>query len=635
MEFHNVTYNETIFQRAVLIYGRVSSAALADATVLVHSDGFPTLEFPCVDGFFKALCILQPGLNNLRFQLQEQPDIVQHLALTYQKQSHLPPLHLAILVAKDSTFAIDTPHDKHRQTITDAIEKLRFNAYMWQAFTAEQMRRNGFGRRSFTIHEELIEETISQRLGGTPQETARVFVVPTKEPLSELRRWDLAQQKSGSSSGSDDSDDSEVSRPDLYSIFLDALRGYGAPFDKPCHVAGLILDSHWEPKKNAILAHAALGGSGGDISLGMFGSHLTHAWPSCFEDLIESLEDDTPNDPTATANDNGECQTSFKAFCIGSGAFLHEVGHSYTLTHTPSGIMSRGFNHFNRSFNSRDPYIGLRPITMHLEDGSHWHRLDCVRLRFHPDLRLPSDPELVISPESPSIQLSNDSLFIASESPIMLIEWYIEPDVADYEDLSDTLPLTYEIHNIEDKIRHLASSRRDPSRKIKVEVTAINQQHASISDLEGFLRDSIMVLDGKRFGKSVPVGEGKSFGTRDSDFTIWFDEDPLVRINVFADTYVNGIEFCFGSMRTVFAGHARGTKKTLNLPANATIQRIDVNSGWWIDGFQILFSNGFRSEWFGTAGARHSLVCPPNAVVAGIYGGAADNIDKLGIIYSL
>lgn len=53
----------------------------------------------------------------------------------------------------------------------------------------------------------------------------------------------------------------------------------GGPFTSSARliVAGLILDSHYSPTQNLILAHAALGCSNPKgISLGMFGSHLTY-----------------------------------------------------------------------------------------------------------------------------------------------------------------------------------------------------------------------------------------------------------------------------------------------------------------------------------------------------------------------
>lgn len=49
---------------------------------------------------------------------------------------------------------------------------------------------------------------------------------------------------------------------------------------------------------------------------------------------------------------------------------MHEVGHSYTLSHTPTGIMSRGYNNLNRTFVAKEP--GFGPIPPEAEEGSHW-----------------------------------------------------------------------------------------------------------------------------------------------------------------------------------------------------------------------------------------------------------------------
>ena len=45
------------------------------------------------------------------------------------------------------------------------------------------------------------------------------------------------------------------------------------------------------------------------------------------------------------------------------GAMLHEVGHAHTLTHTATGVMSRGYNNWNRTFMVKEP--GRAPIPPH------------------------------------------------------------------------------------------------------------------------------------------------------------------------------------------------------------------------------------------------------------------------------
>jgi hypothetical protein len=59
------------------------------------------------------------------------------------------------MIAKDSPLLIDCPPLKRgaissaQSDLDAAINKFRMTAYMWQTLTAEDMRANGLGRRSF------------------------------------------------------------------------------------------------------------------------------------------------------------------------------------------------------------------------------------------------------------------------------------------------------------------------------------------------------------------------------------------------------------------------------------------------------------------------------------------------------
>ena len=57
-----------------------------------------------------------------------------------------------------------------------------------------------------------------------------------------------------------------------------------------------MLDSHWDVKAKVTRAHAALGGGAGDLALGIFGSHLTHAWPRNMEDIVPAFMNTTETD---------------------------------------------------------------------------------------------------------------------------------------------------------------------------------------------------------------------------------------------------------------------------------------------------------------------------------------------------
>ena len=131
------------------------------------------------------------------------------------------------------------------------------------------------------------------------------------------------------------------------------------------------------------------------MSLGVFGSHITLGWPESFQQLIRRLTDRTPIDRNFIADDSSPVK--FKCFNVGSGAMLHEVGHSLGLAHT-SGIMMRGFDYLNRAFisiepdtNTKSDFIAIR----HNEDlglfsNPIWNSNDTVILARHVSFSLPN-----------------------------------------------------------------------------------------------------------------------------------------------------------------------------------------------------------------------------------------------------
>ena len=110
----------------------------------------------------------------------------------------------------------------------------------------------------------------------------------------------------------------------LLLIFSSALKVQGGIFDSGARpvVAGLILDSHYSMQQDLIFSHAAHGShSENGLSLGMFGSHLTHSWPRFLVEVPEGLLDTTCPGETV-GNDNGECLMMWEACSVGQGAFF-------------------------------------------------------------------------------------------------------------------------------------------------------------------------------------------------------------------------------------------------------------------------------------------------------------------------
>ena len=168
-----------VHQKVLLIFGECADAQKpidGNLTVYHHQDSFPSTQWPVCDSHFKALVYLQPGPNRLRLDFAS-PKLASP---TGQLQTHSswisinflplissPPLHLCILVAKDSPETYDAVPEriqKEGNNLTTAIRKFRMAAYLWQAFTAEQMNRNGFGRRCYRYEEEWYVHTIPKEL---------------------------------------------------------------------------------------------------------------------------------------------------------------------------------------------------------------------------------------------------------------------------------------------------------------------------------------------------------------------------------------------------------------------------------------------------------------------------------------
>ncbi|CRG83378.1 hypothetical protein PISL3812_00729 [Talaromyces islandicus] len=397
----NLDDGETVHQTCVLINGESPPQQNEDNTSFAsvlstdqvsshvpHAQTWPV----AVHGGWKALVMLSPGVNTLIIKLHHAggiSDTIQ-ISVTYQPLLQLPPLHLAVLVAKDSPLLMDCPPAKFggistaHSSIDAAIAKFRVAAYMWQALTAEDMRQKGFGRRSFRLDEEWTPNTTLQKthqsVHNVPASSmgcvARVHLVRSEKTVAQLRDANVAQQNSRAHS-----------RDALHKYFESALKSHGAPFDTSCQpvVAGMILDSHYDAESALILGHAALGcHKPNGISLGVFGSHLTYSWPRFMEEIPACLTDDTPTGDMV-GNDNGECNTMRGACFVGQGAFLHEVGHAFGAQHT-TGIMARGYSkHWGRNFLADTGN----------ENEARWDLRDVLKFKLLPHFRLPGEQQLV------------------------------------------------------------------------------------------------------------------------------------------------------------------------------------------------------------------------------------------------
>ncbi|KAK7756202.1 hypothetical protein SLS62_001795 [Diatrype stigma] len=443
IQFTNITDKETVYQRCLLVTGTCHDyppprAPGAEDFIAVKAKDallqpLGQQNWPVWQGTFRCLVMLQPGANRVDFQLHHQGQVRTSARITVHCQPllQLPPLHLAIMVAKDSPLLIDCPPAKRgaittaHSTLDAAILKLRLAAYMWQALTAEDLRTKGLGRRSFRLDEEWGLDTTtmasmypplssnSDNARGSDGDSsndntetrlpmgsvAKVHVVRSEKTVAELRDPDVAQQNHRARR-----------RDELHTYFEQALKAHGHPFVGAARpvVAGLILDAHYSLAQDLIVGHAGLGrhnhkpgrggaGAGaGGLSLGVFGSHTTYAWPRFLEEVPACLLDATPTGDTV-GNDNGRCATMRGACFVGQGGLLHEVGAAFGAEGAAAGIMSRGYEKsWGRAF------VAQKGGDDH---DARWNLSEALSFLTQEQFRLPGDPALSRSQKDGKVQV--------------------------------------------------------------------------------------------------------------------------------------------------------------------------------------------------------------------------------------
>jgi hypothetical protein len=501
-----------------------------------------------------------PGANKLRFDFSSpklpnsnssNPIHATHMTIHMLPPMNAPPLQLAILLAKDSPATFDsTPSRIEREGngLEVAVQKFRMAAYLWQAFTAEQMRRNRLGRRVFRFEEEWTTGSASQRDAEscTMRSEARVHIIRSDKTLAEIRDLEIAQQNP-------DAKDNMG----LFHIAYRAVTKHFHPWqEQKRFVSVLLMDSHWDTSVNMITGHAALGST----SLALFGSHCLHTYPRCFEDVPQAFTDCTPIDTTLVANDCGESGSSWEAANTGIGAHLHEVGHLMGCPHQLNGVMARDYVNFNRSFVSREAYstrTKSKGGPVDVQDECTWHRLDCLRFRSHPCFRLPNDP--VLNPDD-SVQawpVEGGNVTLTATTGLSYVEIYSDGD----ESCGAWIEYPAEPGSIQRSVllgeQELRNRLPDGKKKgpIRISVHSHGGGNLVIDDFKKLCsKESCLKLPslvpglGKSAFRSKQLGQSQSQGTERQEIILTSFLQPdrvLSRIVFYHGLGVDGLEFVY------------------------------------------------------------------------------------------
>ncbi|KAL5323406.1 hypothetical protein ACEPPN_007941 [Leptodophora sp. 'Broadleaf-Isolate-01'] len=653
----NITDNSWVYQKVISVYGIIADPALQALegciTVKRVDDGFPTTDWPVCESHFKALVYLLPGPNKLIFNFTSpklannnlgNPIHSSHLTIHMIPPLASPPLQLVILMAKDSPGKFDAVPariEREDNGLETAIKKFRMSAYLWQAFTAEQMYRNKLGRRAFRFEEEWVNGTASYRdkAAGVMRSEAKIHIVRCSKTVAELRDLDLAQQNPNAKHSGD-----------LFSIALEAVKDYFNPLPgQKQYVSVLLLDAHWDKSQNMITGHAALGGGSGEIQLAVFGSQALQSYPSHIEEVVPAFSDCTPTDTNFVANDCNESGSSWEAANIGIGAHLHETGHLFGCPHQTSGIMLRDYVTFNRSFMTRECYSTRTKSKGGLvlaDQECAWHRLDLLRFRAHPAFALPGDPP---RPSDDSVQawpVDNGIVLVTAPSGIAYIEMYLDGEdlCRHWQELGDgpnsVIQRQKELTEQELRAR-LPEDRRKAKLKLSIKSIAGGSHEIEDFGLLASKASRVKLPNGQLAFRSSKLGLSQMNGSQPDQVILHsavHQSTLLTQVKFYHGFALDGVEFCYEDSTSQLFGKRGGSCSEFNLDTRKGeyITGFYLRSGFWIDGLAIMTSLGRKSAVYGNAngGSGHTLMPPRGYTLVGVYGSCADWVDGFGILIS-
>ncbi|TVY26453.1 putative zinc metalloproteinase [Lachnellula hyalina] len=654
----SIADNTWVYQKVLSMYGTIADPATqaleGNLTVSRLDDQLPPTYWPVSASHFKALIYLIPGPNRLRFDFTSpklansnttNPIHSSYLTLHMLPRLCAPPLQLVILLAKDSPATFDAVPARIEQEgngLETAIQKFRMAAYLWQAFTSEQMFRNKLGRRVFRMEEEWITGTANHRDRelGTMRSEAKVHVIRCSKTIAELRDLDLAQQNPKASRSGD-----------LFAIASEAVKDHFKPVPgQKQYVSVLLLDSHWEKASQTITGHAALGGGGGEIQLAIFGSHALHTYPSSIEEVVPAFSDCTPTDTNYVANDCNESGSAWEAANIGIGAHMHETGHLFGCPHQENGVMLRDYVTLNRSFTTLEPYSTRTKSKGGLvlaKDECTWHRLDCLRFKGHPCFALPTDPPR-LSDESVQVWLvDGGNVVVTAASGVAYLEIYTEGDDLchvwqEFGDGNGNGPIQKQVILTEQELRgRLPADRRKSKLKLSIKSVAGGSHEVEDFSLLTSKASRLKLSNGQLAFRSSKLGFSQMEGSQSQEiiFSSAIQKTTLMTcVRVFHGFALDGIEFVYeDSTSQLFGkrgGQPGGSEFNLDTRRGEYITGFYVRSGLWLDGIAIMTSLGRKSPVFGnaTGGSGSSLVPPRGYSIAGITGSCGQWVDGFGIL---
>ncbi|KAG1708163.1 hypothetical protein DVH05_024845 [Phytophthora capsici] len=385
----NLQEDEVLSYPLILLEGHISNLQSNGNLFLnAHLDDVRSSLWPISPtGHFKAFVLLpSPG----KFAITLQLDAISHriFCIEYRPSVTRYVVKFHYQICSDARDGFDAPPGVDNSNAA-AIAKVRFNALILQTATAELIHAAGLPRQTFAIQ-----------------------LAPDGLPQVNLLRCSFTNAHARSMDGQELI---KFVREDIEAAGLD---NHPEVEFKHAVVLGC---SRYNTQTRKAEGHTALGGG----KVGVFGSCGLHAWPSHLGEISSCCLDNKRIDQRYLLDDSCYRGTFWANFSTGLGAMLHEIGHTFGLGHSTSGIMARGFDDMNRllcvyepvprstqmSFNrsTTQGWLELNHAAVYEvtgRAGAHWNSASAQLLRHCPWISGYAKPSLV----GPTVNWDNSVL---------------------------------------------------------------------------------------------------------------------------------------------------------------------------------------------------------------------------------
>jgi len=238
-------------------------------------------------------------------------------------------------------------------------------------------------------------------------------------------------------------------------------------------------------------------------------------------------------------------------------------------------------------------------------------------------------------------------VLVTAPTGIAYVELFTEGDDLchawiEYGDGNGNGPIQRQIVLTESDLRNRLSEDRK-SKKLKVIAKSIGGGSQEAADF-GLLiskASSLKLTNGQMAYRGTKFGLSQMEGSEPQEVVLESVVKPtklLTQVKVYHGFAVDGIEFVYEDSTTQLFGKRGGTNGgsefSLDTRRGESILGFYLRCGFWIDGIQILTTNGRKSEIFGNAngGEARTLIPPRGYSIAGVSGSCGAWLDGFSIV---